>query len=280
MAKPAFVMLPAARPGPSRRRLLLAALASGAASRTASSPSDGASSRPAAATVAAAADLKFALEELAPAFEHRSGHRLRLVFGSSGVFTSQLLQGAPFHLFLSADEQFVFRLADAGRTRDRGRLYARGRIGLMVGKGSPLQADAELRDLRLALRDGRLQRLAIANPEHAPYGARAREALQALGLWEAVQPRLVMGENVAQAAQFALSGSAQGGIVAQSIALAPAVAPRVRFALLAESLHQPLLQRMVLMKDAPAAAAAFHDHLLEPGAQALLARHGFALPER
>jgi molybdate transport system substrate-binding protein len=128
-------------------------------------------------TVAAASDLKFAVEELAARFEQASGQRLRLIFGSSGNFYSQLLQGAPFHLFMSADEDFVFRLAEAGKTVDRGRLYGVGRIGIMVPKGSALKADGELKDLAAALQDGRLKKFAIASPEHAPYGMRAKEAL-------------------------------------------------------------------------------------------------------
>lgn len=229
-------------------------------------------------TVAAASDLKFALEEVAAGFEQASGHRLRLVFGSSGQFRSQILQGAPFHLFMSADERFVFDLADAGKTLDRGRLYARGRIGILVPHGSPLKADGELKDLAAALADGRLQKFAIANPEHAPYGARAREALQHAGLWAAIVPKLVYGENISQAAQFATSGSTQGGIVAQSLALAPAVAQRSDFALIPEAWHEPLAQRMVLMKDAPAPARAFFDYLATPPAQQILRRYGFEMP--
>lgn len=230
-------------------------------------------------TVAAASDLKFAIEEVAAAFERETGHRLRLVFGSSGNFKTQILQGAPFHLFMSADEGFVFELADAGRTVDRGRAYALGRIGILVPPGSPLQPDGELRDLAAALKDGRLQRFAIANPDHAPYGARAREALQHAGLWQAIEPRLVFGENIAQAAQFAVSGSTQGGIVALSLALAPAVARTGRFALIPEAWHQPLQQRMVLIKGAPPAARAFFAYLSKPAAQAVMKRYGFAMPK-
>jgi molybdate transport system substrate-binding protein len=229
-------------------------------------------------TVAAASDLKFALEEVAASFERETGHRLRLVFGSSGNFKTQILQGAPFHLFMSADENFVFELADAGKTEDRGRAYAIGRIGIMVPPGGPLKPDGELRDLAAALRDGRLQRFAIANPEHAPYGARAREALQHAGLWDAIQPRLVYGENISQAAQFAVSGSTQGGIIAQSLALAPAVARTGRFALIPEDWHQPLKQRMVLVKNAPPAARAFHAYIATPAAQAVMRRYGFEMP--
>ncbi len=143
------------------------------------------------ATLAAASDLKFAIEEVAARFERETRQPLRLVFGSSGNFTAQILQDAPFHLFMSADENFVYKLADAGKTLDRGRSYAVGRIGVMVPKGSLLKADGKLEDLAAALKDGRLQKFAIANPEHAPYGARAREALQHAGLWSAIQPKLV-----------------------------------------------------------------------------------------
>ena len=229
-------------------------------------------------TVAAASDLKFAIEEVAAAFEKDSGHKLRLVFGSSGNFKTQILQGAPFHLFMSADEGFVYELADAGKTVDRGRLYALGRIGIIVPPGSALKPDGELKDLAAALQDGRLHKFAIANPEHAPYGARAKEALQHAGLWQAIEPKLVYGENISQTAQFAVSGSTQGGIIALSLALAPAVARTGRFALIPESWHQPLKQRTVLLEGAPPAARAFYEHLSTPAAQAVMKRYGFEMP--
>ena len=233
---------------------------------------------PAVATVAAASDLKFALEEVAGLFERDTGHKLRLVFGSSGNFVAQIQQGAPFHLFMSADEEFVFQLAAAGKTADRGRLYARGRIGIVVPQGSRLQPDGQLRDLAAALKDGRLQKFAIANPAHAPYGQRAEEALRHAGLWQAIEPKLVLGENISQAAQFATSGSTQGGIIAQSLALAPAVARLGRFELIPEAWHRPLMQRMVLIRGAPPGALAFYEYLSGPAAQAVMARNGFATP--
>ncbi|MDP9045769.1 MAG: molybdate ABC transporter substrate-binding protein [Pseudomonadota bacterium] len=230
-------------------------------------------------TVAAAADLKFALEALAARFESETGSRIRLVFGSSGNFYAQLLQGAPFQMFMSADESFVFKLAEAGKTVDRGRLYALGRICLMVPSGSALKADGEFRDLAAALKDGRLQKFAIANPEHAPYGARAKEALQHAGLWEAIEPRLVWGENISQTAQFATSGSTQGGIIALSLAMEPSVGQLGSCALIPESWHQPLRQRMVLMKDAPEVLREFYDYLGTEPARTLFARFGFASPK-
>jgi molybdate transport system substrate-binding protein len=230
-------------------------------------------------TVAAASDLKFALEAVAAGFERDTGHAVRLVFGSSGNFKTQILQGAPFHLFLSADDAFVHELADAGKTEDRGRAYAVGRIGIIVPPGSPLKPDGQLHDLAAALKDGRLRRFALANPDHAPYGARAKEALQHAGLWEAIRPKLVFGENVSQAAQFATSGSTEGGIIALSLALAPAVARTGRFELIPEAWHRPLRQRMVVIKGAPPAARALHDYLSTSAAQQIMVRHGFAMPK-
>lgn len=228
--------------------------------------------------VAAASDLKFALEQVAARFRAETGRQVRLVFGSSGNFYRQIEQGAPFQVFMSADEQYVFRLADAGRTEDRGVLYARGRIVLFAPAASPLAVDEGMAGLREALRAGSVRRLAIANPEHAPYGRAAEQALRATGLWERVRPFLVLGENVSQAAQFASGGSAQGGIFAYSLALAPEVARRGRYVLLPEELHEPIRQRMVLVQGAGETARAFYRYLQQPGARKVLSRYGFALP--
>ena len=233
---------------------------------------------PAVSTLAAASDLKFAIEEVALQFEKETGQQLRLVFGSSGNFYSQILQGAPFHLFMSADEQFVFKLADAGKTRDRGKLYAFGRIGIMVPEGSSLKADGELNDLAAALKEGRVNKFAIASPQHAPYGMRAKEALEHAGMWQTIEPKLVIAENISQAAQFVTSGSTQGGIVAYSLALAPQVGRLGQFALIPESWHKPLSQRMVLMKNAPESAKAFYEYLSTPNAQKIMVKYGFAMP--
>jgi len=229
--------------------------------------------------VAAAADLKFALEEISATFTRDTKREVKLTFGSSGNFYRQIEQGAPFQLFLSADEDFVFKLAAAGKTPDRGTLYAIGRIGIVVPNGSPLVADGELVDLAAALADGRLKRFAIANPEHAPYGKRAVEALNHAGLWGKIQGKLVLGENVAQTTQFALSGSTQGGIIAYSLALAPTLVAGSRFALIPASWHQPLRQRMVLMKNADETAQLFYRYLQQPAARAIMKKYGFMLPD-
>lgn len=230
--------------------------------------------------VAAAADLRYVLGEIAERFRKDTGRDVHLTYGSSGTFAVQLEQGAPFELFLSADERFVFRLADAGLTRDRGLLYAVGRLVLFVPHGSRLRAEGDLGDLRAALADGRLQRLAVANPAHAPYGRAARAALEHAGLWAAIQPRLVLGEDASQAMRFAASGSSEGGLVPLSLAKAPQLAGLGAFALVPAEWHatEPLRQRMVLLKGAGAAAQAFYAYLQRPLAREAFVRYGFALP--
>jgi molybdate transport system substrate-binding protein len=232
----------------------------------------------AAPPVAAAADLEFALAEAAERFAAQTGQAVRLSFGSSGNFTAQIENGAPFQLFLSADEALVFRLAERGFARDRGALYAVGRIVLFLPAGSPLRLDASLADLRAAAADGRLRRFAIAKPEHAPYGRAAREALERAGAWALVQPRLVLGENAAQAAHFAASGSAQGGIVPLSLAKSEAFGRRGTWVPLPEASHSPLRQRMALMRHAGSVAEAFYRYLQSPPARLVLERWGFVLP--
>ncbi len=229
-------------------------------------------------TIAAASDLKFALEEIAARFRQDTGQTVRLTFGSSGNFARQIEQGAPFALFMSADEEFVLRLAERGLTLDRGTLYAVGRIVLFAPLGSPLVPDGQLKGLAAALRDGAITRFAIANPEHAPYGRRAEEALRHAGLWDALRPHLVLGENIAQAAQFATSGSTQGGIIAYSLALAPQVAALGRFALIPSDWHEPLRQRMALLRGADATARAFYEYLQREPARAVMRKYGFVLP--
>jgi molybdate transport system substrate-binding protein len=228
--------------------------------------------------IAAASDLQAPLPEIAAAFQKKTGRSLKLTFGSSGNFTQQIENGAPFQVFLSADEAYVQRLQAAGRTVDGGSLYAEGRIGLFVPRGSPVRADAGLRGLATALRAGRVQRFAIANPEHAPYGRAAREALQRAGLWGSIAPKLVLGENVSQATQFATSGSAQGGIIPLSLALTPQVKAAGTFVLLPADWHRPLRQRAVLLKDSGPTAQAFYAFLQGREAKTILARYGFALP--
>jgi molybdate transport system substrate-binding protein len=229
--------------------------------------------------VAAASDLEFALPDIANAFKRDTGHEVKLSFGSSGNFARQIAGGAPFELFLSADENYVAFLQKRGLTEGGGVLYAVGHIALFVPAGAGIKADPTLNDLTQAASDGRLKKLAIANPEHAPYGRAAKEALEKAGIWDQVKGRLVLGENVSQAAQFASSGSAQAGIIPLSLAMAPAMGGRGAFAEIPERFHSPLRQYMVLMKRASKSAREFYRYLQQAPARAVLEAYGFTLPE-
>ncbi|ULB12452.1 molybdate ABC transporter substrate-binding protein (plasmid) [Cereibacter azotoformans] len=229
--------------------------------------------------IAAAADLQFAITEIAESFKAETGHEVRITTGSTGNAARQIREGAPFQMFLAADEQFIFDLARDGLTRDEGTLYAIGRIVMVVPKGSALKADGSLASLKAALEAGQITKFAIANPEHAPYGTRAMEALQREGLWDALQPHIVLGENVSQTAQFVLSGNATAGIIALSLAKAPNIVAQGEFGLIPDEWHEPLRQRMVLLKNAGPVAEAFYAYMTQPAARAVMERYGFVLPE-
>jgi molybdate transport system substrate-binding protein len=229
--------------------------------------------------IAAASDLQFVLPVIAAAFTAETGHALRLSFGSTGNFARQIRGGAPFGLFMAADEDFITALHADGLTRDAGRLYGIGRLSLMIPAGGDLPLDPRLAGLAERLATGQLGRFAIANPDHAPYGMRAREALQATGLWDSIRPHLVLGENVSQAAQFALSGNAAGGIVSYALVLAPEIGARAEHVLVDEDLHSPLRQSMALLPGADAVAEGFYAYLQSPPARDVFAAYGFALPD-
>lgn len=249
----------------------LALLAMLAAVRPANAQTPPADSRP--SLVAAAANLQPALAELVPLFERQQKGRITLNTGSSANLVRQIQQGLPAELFLSADEDFALRLLDAGLTLDRGVVYATGRIVLIVPADSPVALDPQLKGLAAGL--PQINKFAIANPELAPYGKAAVQALQKLDLWPALQGKVVLGESIAQATQYVSTGAAQAGITALSLALAPELASRTRYVLIDASLHAPVRQRMVLMKSARPAARAFYEFLQSPAARAVLTRYGY-----
>ena len=253
-----------------RRRVFCAAVAGGATT-VALAPARAAAEP---VRVAAASDLKFALAALADQYRRETGQRVQLTFGSSGQFAQQIRQGLPVDLYMAADEQFVAQLADAGFTRDAGALYALGRIAVLAAASSPIALDPALQGLRAGW--AQVRHFAIANPEHAPYGRAARQALERLGLWETVHEKLVLGENIAQATQFVTTGAAQAGITALSLALAPEVARQTRHVVLPANLHDPLRQRMVLLRNARPAALDFYRFLQGASARAVFARFGFS----
>jgi molybdate transport system substrate-binding protein len=230
--------------------------------------------------VAAAADLRFAMDDLVAAWAAaHPATTVTLVYGSSGTFFAQVSQGAPFDVFFSADADYprqleLAGLAEAGATR----LYAIGQIVVWVRSGSTL--DVAARGLA-ALADPAVGTVAIANPEHAPYGRAAMAALDAAGILDVVEPRLVLGENVSQAAQFVESGGADAGIIALSLALAPTMRDAGRYAVVPIDSYPRLEQGAVVLGSAadPAAARAFLDFVLGAEGRAVLDRYGFLLPD-
>jgi molybdate transport system substrate-binding protein len=231
-------------------------------------------------TIAAAANLNFALTEIAGAFARAHGMRVDVVFGASGTLTRQIRDGAPFELFLAADEEFPQQLAAAGMTRDAGVVYALGRLALFAPTGSPLTVDPHLEGLARLARSGGVGRFAIANPDVAPYGRAAEAVLRRRGLWERIRPQLVLGDTISQAAQFATTGNAVGGLVAYSLVLAPDFADRGAYAVIPESDHPPLRQRMVVLERASPAAARFYDFIQGETARAILRKHGYGVPPK
>jgi molybdate transport system substrate-binding protein len=226
--------------------------------------------------VAAAANLNFALKEVADRFA-RTGERVELVFGASGTLTRQIQDGAPFEVFLAADEEFPNQLAAAGLTRDAGEVYATGQLALFAPRGSPLKVDDRLDGLARLLKSGGVDRFAIANPEVAPYGRAAAAVLKKHGLWDALRPHLVLGNTIAQAAQFATTGNAVGGLVAYSLVLSD-LKSRGTYAVIPPADHPPLRQRMVLLNRAGPVAERFYRYMREPEARAILQQHGFTVP--
>jgi molybdate transport system substrate-binding protein len=228
--------------------------------------------------IAAAASLRGALPEIAAAYETETGVAVRLSFASSGTLARQIAQGAPFDVFLSADERFVLSLAQGGHVADAGRIYALGRLALVARPDGAVALDAAMTGVRTALAAGTLDRLALANPDHAPYGRAARQALQALNLWDATAAHRVTGENVAQAAQFAVSGPRTVGLVAASLLHAPGLKGRIAGVVLSDTLHAPVRHRMVLIDGDDAAAAAVYAYLASDAAATVFRAHGFAAP--
>ncbi len=229
--------------------------------------------------IAAAADLKFAMGELAGEFEKQTGTRVSVTYGSSGNFFSQLQNGAHFDLFFSADIEYPKKL-DAAGLAEPGTLYeyAIGRI--VIWTPADANVDVKKHGWRTLL-DARVEKIAIANPEHAPYGRAAVAALQKAGIYESVQAKLVYGENISQAAQFVQSGNAQAGIVALSLAVSPAMRDGKRWEIPAE-MHTALEQGAIVLKDAKNkdAVLAFLGFVKSAAGRATLVKYGFGFPEK
>jgi molybdate transport system substrate-binding protein len=231
-------------------------------------------------TVAAAADMSAALPELVAAYTKKTGQAVKLSFGASGNLTNQIRNGAPFDIFLSADEQYPRQLITEGMaSQDSLYRYAVGRLVLWVPNDSPL----DLSKLGIqALLDPSVKKIAIGNPATAPYGRAAEAALRHFGIYDQVSSRLVLGENISQAAQFVESGNAQAGLIALSHALAPAMKKKGRYWTVPLDAYPTLNQAAVVLSRSRRqdAASKFLDFLRSPEGAALLTSYGFSLNEQ
>lgn len=228
--------------------------------------------------VAAASDLRYAFEGITAQLEQaRPDLDLQVAYGSSGTFFAQIVNGAPFDLFMSADIDYPRQLAARGLTMaDSEFLYAVGRLVLWVPASSPVDVTSGLE----ALADPRVAYLSIANPEHAPYGRAAEAAMRQAKVYDRVKSKIVLGENVSQALQFVQSGAAQAGLVALSLAIAPSVRPTGKFWEIPSTLHPQIDQAGVILKAAGdlEAARAVRAFLIGEGGRATLKQYGFSLP--
>ncbi len=252
--------------------VLLAACLLTAVAVAACAPAAAAPTHQSTLTVAAAADLQFAFTDLGESFQKETGAKVTFIFGSSGTLAQQIENGAPVDLFASADEEYVRDLSSRGAIiPGTEQLYGVGRIVLVSYRKGGLHLSS-LKDLQ----GPAVKHVAIANPDHAPYGLAARQALTSLGLWEQVSPKVVYGENVRQALQFVQTGNAEAGIVALSVASVP----EVDSVAIDDSLYQPLRQSMAVVKGTSQEqlARAFAAFVNGPRGRPVMKSYGFALP--
>ncbi|MDP3089362.1 MAG: molybdate ABC transporter substrate-binding protein [Nitrospira sp.] len=228
-------------------------------------------------TIAAASDLNFAMKDLVAEYEKIAGHQVKLSLGSSGNFYAQIQNGAPFDLYFSADIGYPRKLEEAGLTVS-GSLYryAVGRIVLWAGTASRLDVSKGLD----VLREPGIKKIAIANPKHAPYGRAAVAAMESSRVYESVREKLILGENISQAAQFIESGACEIGIIALSLALSPAMSGKGAYWEIPVEAYPPLEQGAVILKQSrnQEAARRFLEFLKGPQGQDIMRRYGFLLP--
>jgi molybdate transport system substrate-binding protein len=249
--------------------VILAALFSFACAK--SGPAQPGAGQAAEITVSAAADLTPVFEEMGKNFERETRVKTKFNFGSSGQLTQQIEQGAPVDVFAAANAQFIDELEQKNLILpDTKALYAQGRIAIWTRADSPFKLE-RIQDLARA----DVRKVAIANPEHAPYGAAAREALQSAGVWTTVQPKLVFGENIMQTFQYAETGNVDAGVVALSLCVGSAG----RWALAPMDLHKPLNQTLAVIRGSrhEAEARRFATFINSPSGRPVMRKYGFML---
>ncbi|MBU3605122.1 molybdate ABC transporter substrate-binding protein [Polynucleobacter sp. AP-Kaivos-20-H2] len=227
-------------------------------------------------TVAIAANMKDAFNEIAIAFKAGGKPEIRVVYGSSGNFAAQIMNGAPFNLFIAADEHFPLELFKNGKTVDEGAIYAIGKLALIAKTSSGIRlADSKTEIARAIVR---ANKVAIAKPELAPYGKAAVEYLKAEGLWDLAKDKLVYADNIGAATTYVMSGAADIGFTALSLAKSPEVTKQTSFLLVDTKFYEPIKQRMVLIKGAPQESVDLYRFMQGHQAKSILQRYGYTTP--
>ncbi len=226
--------------------------------------------------VVVAANMKDAFTEIQNQFQKENKGELKVIYGSSGNFASQIMNGAPFHLFISADEQYPLELFKKGKTINEGTVYAIGKLALITNKGKGIALDGSKGKMADAIK--KANKIALAKPELAPYGRASVEYLKANNLWELANSKIVYADNIAMVAMFVTTGSAEVGFTALSIAKSPSVARQISSAELNDG-YQPIKQRMVLIKNATPDAVRLYEFMQASKAKEILMAHGYQIAQ-
>ena len=227
-------------------------------------------------TIAVAANMKDAFAEINTAFRANGKPELRVVFGSSGNFTAQIMNGAPYSLFIAADEHFPLELYKSGKAVDEGAIYAIGKLAIIAKKSMNLSSAAGRADIAAAIT--KANKVAIAKPELAPYGKAAVQYLKSEGLWDLAKDKLIYGDNIGVVTMYVASGAADIGFTALSLAMSPELTKTTSYSTLNHSFYEPIKQRMILMKNAPVKAVDLYRFMQSAQAKSILHKYGYTTP--
>ncbi len=227
-------------------------------------------------TIAVAANMKDAFTEIYNAFRAAGKPELRVVFGSSGNFTAQIMNGAPYSLLIAADEHFPLELYRSGKAVDEGAIYAIGKLAIVAKKSLNLPSAASKADIAAAIT--KANKVAIAKPELAPYGKAALQYLKSEGLWDLAKDKLIYADNIGVATMYVASGAADIGFTALSLAISPELMKTTSYSTLNHSSYEPIKQRMVLMKNPPAGAVDLYRFMQSAQAKSILHKYGYTTP--
>ena len=227
-------------------------------------------------TIAVAANMKDAFMEINTAFRATGKSELSVVFGSSGNFTAQIMNGAPYSLFIAADEHFPLELYKSGKAVDEGAIYAIGKLAIIAKKSMNLSSAASRADIAAAIT--KANKVAIAKPELAPYGKAAVQYLKSEGLWDLAKDKLIYGDNIGVATMYVASGAADIGFTALSLAMSPELIKTTSYSTLNHSFYEPIKQRMILMKNAPVEAVDLYRFMQSAQAKSILHKYGYTTP--